>query len=172
MKKLAVLLLIIQFSCTNTTSDKEIELLKRENELLRKEQELANKQTLDVKSPVIAKSKKGYKTTKSLGETYADSTVGNVEVNLSDEVILSKIKKDLIGRKMRKGKNEWTFVSLNEISDFTVLKVDKIDRTEFVNISSVLTDVYGDGKSYYAKFSITYNEGVLERIYLEEYRKL
>lgn len=171
MKKTFILLSLISlFSCTSQTSNKELELIKRENEILKKEKELAEKQAIDNKTEPneIPKSlnsdndRNGYKI--DSGPISED-----IMPDINDEAFITHIKKQLLGKQFSKGIRTWKFVSMEEFIEFRILELIKENKTLVTEM--VLSDFYGDGKKYYAKLLLTDNNGKIE-ISVLDYHKL
>ena len=164
MKKTFILLSLISlFSCTSQTSNKELELIKRENEILKKEKELAEKQSNEKKEEATQIPK----SLNSDEDRYAKSV--EVVPDINDEAFITHIKKQLLGKQFSKGIRTWKFVSMEEFVEFRILELIKENKTLVTEM--VLSDFYGDGKKYYAKLLLTDNNGKVE-ISVLDYHKL
>lgn len=108
--QLAVVLLGLCMSCNSSTSNKELELIQRENELLKKENELAKKE----------KEVMSLSTNSSDNNDVNDYSINAPEVDLNNPEFIQHLKEALLGQKMTKGFRTWTFVSLDEFTEFRV----------------------------------------------------
>lgn len=139
---IAALIPVCFISCSTSTSDKETELLKRENELLKRENELAKKE-------------KESENKKNSTLEDIDRQIEGFKVDLKNENYVEQWKEKLIGQKIRKGIYAWRCVSVDEFSEFKILNTFRSGNKEITEISTLLTDIHGNGNKYYAKIRVT-----------------
>lgn len=151
MKNLLFFLTVIILSCNSAQNEKlqkENELLKKEKELIEKEKELLKKESEEKENPPAAV------VIEEPGDYPIVDNVNPAKISSPD---IKKIKRDLIGRTVKKSKKEsWTFAALSEFKNVQISKSERNGDYFEAELNLDLEDL-NNGKEYFMKLFVSYN---------------